>query len=162
MAEFKQHIVRVANLDCEHDAAAIERGLREEPGIESLEVYPRSAKVLVIYDPRETSPGDINRRLTALGFPPVAGRELPKPPQLWRNPKVLAAAAAGVLTAIGWLAMQAGMPEPVSTVLYVLAMLIGGYYFGREAVEKLLYERVIGIEMLMGVAAVVEIGRAHV
>ena len=155
MADFRQYVTRVAHLDCEHDAAAIERGLREEPGIVSLEVYPRSAKVVVVYDPQVTSAEEINRRLTELGFPPVIGRELPKPPKLWRNPKVLAAVASGVLVAIGWLGGRAGVPEPVPTVLYLLSMIIGGYYFGREAIEKLLFQRVISIEMLMAVAAVV-------
>src|SRR5690606_23874444 len=35
------------------------------------------------------------------------------------------------------------------------SLLTGGYYFGREAIEELLFEREIGIELLMAVAAVV-------
>jgi heavy metal translocating P-type ATPase len=34
-------------------------------------------------------------------------------------------------------------------------VLIGGFYFGREAIQDLLFERRIGIELLMGVAAIV-------
>jgi Cd2+/Zn2+-exporting ATPase len=43
----------------------------------------------------------------------------------------------------------------MSLALYVAAILIGGYYFGREALEELIYERGVGIELLMAVAAVV-------
>jgi Cd2+/Zn2+-exporting ATPase len=39
--------------------------------------------------------------------------------------------------------------------LYVLAIAAGGYFFGREALEDLIREREVGIELLMAVAAVV-------
>ena len=35
--------LRVANLDCEHDAANIERGLAGFSGLAELKVYPKSA-----------------------------------------------------------------------------------------------------------------------
>ena len=72
----QQFEVRVANLDCEHDAAAIERGLRDLPGIAGLEVYPKSAKVAIAYDPAATTPEALKERLEALGFPPLAVRRL--------------------------------------------------------------------------------------
>ena len=49
----------------------------------------------------------------------------------------------------------AGAPEAVSTALYVAAILVGGYFFGREALEELIFEREIGIELLMSMAAIV-------
>lgn len=78
-----------------------------------------------------------------------------EPPKPWRDPRVLTSAASGVLLLTGWLVGQAGRPEPVSLVIYIAAILIGGYYFGREAIKELLFEREIGIELLMSVAAVV-------
>lgn len=51
----KQIELRVANLDCEHDAATIERGLQGFPGIYTLKVYPHAAKVRITYDPSVTS-----------------------------------------------------------------------------------------------------------
>ena len=146
--------LRVANLDCEHDAAAIERGLRGMPGILELEVYPKSAKVALDYDPAVTSEEILAGKLQELGFPPQQGRELAAPPKPWRNPKVLTAAASGVLLAAGWLAELAGLTGLVPTGIFVAAIVIGGYYFGREAIEELLFERAIGIELLMSIAAV--------
>ncbi|HFE66630.1 MAG TPA: cation-translocating P-type ATPase [Chloroflexi bacterium] len=147
--------IRVGNLDCEHDAAAIERGLQGTAGLDTLKVYPKSAKVVLAYDPDATSPDDLKEKLDTLGFPPQSGLAMPEQPKPWRNPKALTSIASGVLLLVGWLIGLAGAPETVSLVIYVAAILIGGYYFGREAIEELVYERQIGIEMLMTVAAVI-------
>jgi Cd2+/Zn2+-exporting ATPase len=151
----KQIDFRVANLDCEHDAAAIERGLAGFPGLNGLMVYPKSAKVTLTYEPDETSPEALKEKLEALGFPPQEGMEMAGPPKPWRNPKVVTSAISGLLLVVGFLASLVGMPQPLSLVIYIAAILIGGYYFGREAIEELAFEREIGIEMLMAIAAVV-------
>ncbi|MDX9955464.1 MAG: cation-translocating P-type ATPase, partial [Anaerolineae bacterium] len=151
----KQLELRVGNLDCEHDADAIERGLQGFPGIAELKIYPKSAKVAITYDPAATKPETLKEKLEALGFPPQKGMEMAEQPKPWRNPKVLSSVASGVLLLIGWLIGLAGAAEIVSTVIYIAAILIGGYYFGREAIEELIFEREIGIELLMSTAAVV-------
>ena len=151
----KQLELRVGNLDCEHDAAAIERGLTNFPGLEKLKVYPKSAKLSLVYNPAETTPELLQEKLESMGFPPQKGLAMPEQPKPWRNPKVLASLASGLLLLVGWLIGLAGAPETVSLVIYIAAILIGGYYFGREAFEELIYKRRIGIEMLMTVAAVI-------
>lgn len=82
-------------------------------------------------------------------------REMPSPPSPWRNPKVLTSLAAGFLLLVGWLLSFTGTPYATGAGLYVASLLLGGYYFGREALEELVFEREIGIELLMTVAAVV-------
>ena len=151
----KQIDLRVANLDCEHDAAAIERGLIKFPGLSQLKVYPKAAKVSLTFDPVTTSPQALKEKLDMMGFPPQAGLSMPEQPKPWRNPKVLTAAASGVLLLAGWLIGLAGAPEQLSLIIYIAATLTGGYYFGREALEELIYEREIGIELLMATAAIV-------
>ena len=151
----KQLDLRVGNLDCEHDAAAIERGLANFPGLNQLKVYPKAAKVSLTFDPEATTPESLKEKLDNLGFPPQAGLSMPEQPKPWRNPKVLTAAASGVLLLLGWLLSLAGLPETVSLVIYIVATITGGYYFGREALEELIYEREIGIELLMAIAAIV-------
>ncbi len=151
----KQLELRVANLDCDHDAANIERGLAGFTGLAGLKIYPKSAKVALSFDPTRTNPEALKAKLESLGFPPQKGMELAVQPKLWKNPKVLTSAASGVLLLIGWLLSLAGVSEIVSTIIYIAAILIGGYYFGREAIEELIHERKIGIEMLMSTAAVV-------
>lgn len=150
----KRLAVRVRGLDCESEAARIRRGFEGFPGIRELDINPGAAKLSVGYDPALASDEAIRERLEAIGFEPVEGLVAPAPPRPWRNPKVLTAVAAGVLTLTGWLVGFAGVPEGVSIAPYVLAILVGGYYFGREAMEELVFERGVGIELLMTVAAV--------
>lgn len=146
--------LRVSNLDCEHDATNIERGLAGFSGLQEVTVYPKSAKVALSFDPGLTNPNALKEKLETLGFPPQKGREIVMPPKPWRNPKVLASAASGILLLVGWLIGLAGAPAVIATVLFAAAILIGGYYFGREAIEELIFEREVGIELLMSVAAV--------
>jgi len=146
--------LRVGNLDCEHDAAAIERGLAAFEGLDSLQIYPSSAKVSLTYDPAITGPSQLKEKLDDLGFPPQAGLVMPQQPKPWRNPKVLTSAASGLLLLLGIIMGLVGAPVAVTNVTYALAMIIGGYYFGREALEELLFEREIGIELLMAIAAI--------
>jgi heavy metal translocating P-type ATPase len=147
--------LRLQNLDCEHDAASIERGLAGFPGLNGLKVYPKAAKVTLEYDPGAATPEELRARLVDLGFPPQQGREIAGPPKPWRNPKVIASITSGLLLLVGWLASIYASPAPVSTGLYLLSLVVGGYFFGREALEELLFEREIGIELLMSLAAVV-------
>ncbi len=145
-------LTRVHNLDCEHDAQVIERQLRSLPGVERVEAFPRSARVSVIYDPSRISPQELEAQLRELGFPPVSRNALPRPPRPWENRELLAVLVAGLLLAAGWILERAGTPH--MWVLYLAATLVAGYAFTREAVEKLIHRRQVGIELLMAVAAV--------
>ena len=151
----KQLELRVANLDCEHDAAAIQRGLSDFPGLVGLRVYAKSAKVALTYAPDRTSPEAIKEKLNTLGFPAQAGRAMSEQPKPWRNLKVITSALSGVLLLVGFIIGRSDAPEAASLLFYSTAILIGGYYFGREAIEELIYEHQVGIELLMAVAAVV-------
>jgi heavy metal translocating P-type ATPase len=151
----KQLELRVANLDCEHDAAAIQRGLSDFPGLVGLRVYAKSAKVALTYAPDRTSPEAIKEKLNTLGFPAQAGRAMSEQPKPWRNLKVITSALSGALLLVGFIIGRSDAPEAASLLFYSTAILIGGYYFGREAIEELIYERQVGIELLMAVAAVV-------
>lgn len=85
----------------------------------------------------------------------TATAQTPVPPAPWSNPKVLTSVSSGALILAAWLAGLAGIDETTSTIIYIIAALAGGYYFGREALEEFLFEREIGIELLMTVAAIV-------
>jgi len=146
---------RVANLDCEHDAAKLRRGLAGLPSIAAIEVYPKSAKVRISFDAGQISAAELQGKLRDIGFPAQVGREPSTPPKPWRNVKVITSAASGLLLLAGWLAGLSPVTDVGSLPLYIAAILIGGYFFGREAVEELVFEQEIGIELLMTVAAIV-------
>ncbi len=82
----------------------------------------------------------------------AAGEAMPPP---WRNPQVVTSAISGLLLVIGFSGGKLGLPPLPETGLYLLAVIIGGWYFGREAFEELVREREIGIELLMSLAAIV-------
>lgn len=146
--------LRVGNLDCEHDAAALQRGLSAVPGLGDIRILPKSAKLILTFDPTKLSVERLKEKLETLGFPPQKGRDLAGPPKLWRNPQVLTSAASGILLLLGWIASLAGAPEIASNAIYIIAIGLGGYYFGREAIEELIFERRVGVELLMCVAAI--------
>lgn len=147
--------MRVANLDCEHDAAALRRALERTPGVTAVEVRPLSGSVTLHFDPEKTGDGSLRQRLEEAGFPPRQTVAAKGPPPPWRNAKVIASLGSGILLLAGWLGSLLGAPAAVAVALYVLAIAAGGYFFGREALEDLILEREVGIELLMAVAAVV-------
>ena len=81
-----------------------------------------------------------------------AGQAMPPP---WRNPPVVTSATSGLLLAFGFFGGKLGLAPLPETGLYLLAVVVGGWYFGREAFEELVREREIGIELLMSLAAIV-------
>ncbi len=143
--------VRVQHLDCENEAAKIESGLRGHEGVVEVRTFPKAGKVALMFEPAKTSREALEGALTSLGFP-VAREAEPEAPGLW-SPKVLASIASGVLLALGWgLARTLTVGWP-SLIAFGLAILVGGYFFAREGLEKLLRKRVVGIEVLMSTAA---------
>ena len=147
--------VRVGNLDCESDARRIDRTLGKVLGVSSVVVHPKAARVQVEYDPAATTAERLGQALRELGFPPQALTEMAGVPRPWRNPKVLASLSSGVVLLVGWLVSRAGGADAASLILYVVSLIVGAYYFGREAIEDLFFEREISIEFLMLAAAVV-------
>jgi len=79
------------------------------------------------------------------------GQPMPTP---WRNLQVVTSALSGLLLATGFFGSMVGLPLLLETSLYLLAVVIGGWYFIREGIETLLEERQLGIEILMTVAAI--------
>ena len=113
--------VRVSNLDCEHDAANIERGLEGFAGLVGLKVY-RNASRFGLYPDQtnlrlETKTGDT-------GFPPQRD-EMGEQPKLRKNSKVLTAFFVFCFWSVGHQLLYAAL---ISTIIFIAAILIGGYY----------------------------------
>ena len=157
MEHSQQLELRVANLDCDHDAAAIERGLRNFRGLLHLQIYPRAAKLKLTYDPSLVDVPTLKVQLRHLGFPAQEGRRPGARPRVWRDPKVVTSAASGVVLLGTWLAQHSGVAGVATLLPYLVSAALGGWFFGREAIEELIFERAVGIELLMAVAAVAAI-----
>ena len=161
MSEPERLELRVAHLDCESEAAQLRRGLAAIPGVSAVEILPKAAKVRLALDAATTSREAMEGKLADLGFPVVkepGGHALPPP---WRNPKVVTSAASGVLLLAGYALSRFGAPELAVQATYLAAVLVGAWYFAREAATDLFRERRVGIELLMTVAAVVAFALGH-
>lgn len=68
----------------------------------------------------------------------------------WRYPVLQAALASGLISSTAFALAHLGfVSEGVETGLYVLAIPLGAYHWAREALEELVREREIGIDLLM-------------
>ena len=144
----------VRNVDCENEVAKIERELGKQPGVRHVKVSPLSSKVIITYEPERVSSESIAKVLSDLGFPPKENAASEEPTKLWQNKKVLCALISGFTLALGWSLSKLGAPGWLSLTLYISSVATGGYYFAREAVEDLIHERKVNIELLMTVAAI--------
>jgi Zn2+/Cd2+-exporting ATPase len=82
----------------------------------------------------------------------AAAIDQPMPPP-WRNMQAVMSALSGLLLAAGFFGSMLGLSPLLETGLYLLAVVIGGWYFFREGIETLIEDRQVGIEVLMAVAA---------
>ncbi|MDQ7054310.1 MAG: HAD-IC family P-type ATPase [candidate division KSB1 bacterium] len=147
---------RLQNLDCENEARKIRRHLEALPGLRDLKIYSASGKIACTLDEQQLTPDQLKDKLEALGFPVLAAREMAALPKVWQNPKVITSALSGVLLGATYALQSSGLLSTIPAyVLYGLAVLVGGFFFMREAAELLLAEFYIGIELLMSVAAIV-------
>jgi Cd2+/Zn2+-exporting ATPase len=87
----------VANLDCDHDAAALRRGFQEIRGVSDLQILPTAAKVRIAFDTTATNKAELEAHLRTLGFPPKSKESISSVPPPWRNMKVLTSVGSGVL-----------------------------------------------------------------
>jgi heavy metal translocating P-type ATPase len=73
----------------------------------------------------------------------------------WRYPVLRNALLAGALAGAGFVLAHLGLiSSQAEGVFYFLAIPLGGYHWGREAVEALVRERVVGIDLLMLAATI--------
>ncbi len=68
----------------------------------------------------------------------------------WTHPPMRNALTAGVFTGAAFLLAHLGIvPKHVENLSYIIAILLGGYYWAKEGIEKLFKKKEIGIEILM-------------
>ena len=77
------------------------------------------------------------------------------PKHLWDSREVRWSALSGVLLAVGFAVDHLGVDGAAVIAIYVASTVAGLRFFAVEAVSELIEERVVGIELLMTVAALV-------
>lgn len=111
----------------------------------------------MLSDPGLARATHLKQRMASLGLLIRKERSAGAMPKAWQNPEGVASAASGMLLSVGWLLGRDYLAEPLPTDVYIAAAVVGGYYFGRQAIEELVFKRAIGVELLMSVAAVIAI-----
>ena len=67
----------------------------------------------------------------------------------WRYPLLRNGLAAAALVAVGLVLEARGFAAPWASGLYVVAIVLAAHHWAREAIEELLREREVGIDLLM-------------
>lgn len=100
---------------------------------------------------RETEPEEVEEVGERDDDDEVEGFEGP----WYRFPPARNALISGALLLVGWLVERfTDAPGYVSVAVFILAIAVGAYYWGREGVEEFVEEREVGIEALMAAATV--------
>ncbi len=74
---------------------------------------------------------------------------------LYAHPPMRNALISGLLTGVAFGLAHLGLiPSAAEISIYAVAILLGGYHWGREGIEELLKEKEIGIEILMMAATI--------
>ncbi len=81
----KEYRFRVANMDCENDAARLRRTLESDAHIELLQLLASSGTVRIAADEAVLSQTEIEAKLADFGFPVQSQREPVGPAPFWET-----------------------------------------------------------------------------
>ncbi len=161
--------IRVQGLDCPSEVPPIRRALEGQPGVSALAFDPSGGTVEVTFDPSQTNPIALARRVTesagmkaqaivgpvlsagapAAGAPAATGR-VPLAERLHRWGPVL---GSGLALGLGTLLQWRGGSELAARALFVLAIVVGGLELFPKAARSLRRLR-LDIHVLMALAVV--------
>ncbi|MDH3215278.1 MAG: cation-translocating P-type ATPase [Candidatus Krumholzibacteria bacterium] len=122
-------LLEVQGLCCNEEKRLIERKVGALDGVSDFSVDVVLQHLRVEYDPSRLSPQDIIRSVSETGMKALsAQRSASTKYAWWREARILLLLASGVLTTTALVGAQLGMATWVARVLYVLAIVSGGFY----------------------------------
>jgi Cd2+/Zn2+-exporting ATPase len=155
--------LRVEGMDCADCAAKLEKGINGLEGVAECQVSFATGKLTLVGDPALLDLDQIQRRVRGLGYTLVLPDQTDQEPvhglsglvdRLRRKPRETLTAFCGLSILLAAGASLAGLPALVSTVLYALAMLAGGYHIARRALGSIRTNRELDINVLMTIAVI--------
>lgn len=132
----KAAVLHIEGMDCDDELALIEKKMRSLTGLDGFQVDLISQTLRVNYDPSLLSAQEIIRSVAETGLKARLEREATKRAAWWKDLQVLALIACGVFTALAFILDRLGLGL-VSTLLYVAAVMIGGFYPARMGLAAL-------------------------
>jgi Cd2+/Zn2+-exporting ATPase len=131
----------VPEMDCASCAAKVASALDGVPGVAAHETFPTTGRVVVTYDPDETTPEVVVGAIASAGYEVVdgpTGEDGPGDAGVWRSRRALQTGVSAVVLAVGLLfefvlpgasvrvATVLGRPVGVADLLFLGATAVGG------------------------------------
>jgi Cd2+/Zn2+-exporting ATPase len=128
--KIKKAVLHIEGMDCEDETSLIEKKMKSLKGLESFQVDLMSQTLRVQYDPALLSVQEIIKSIAETGMKARLERERVKGKAWWKEPRILSLISCGVFTIVAFVLEKTGI-ELASTILYAIAVSIGGYYPAR-------------------------------
>jgi Cd2+/Zn2+-exporting ATPase len=132
----KQVILHIEGMDCQDEVSVIEKKMKSLKGLESFQVDLMSQTLRVGYDPGLLSVQEIIKSIAETGMKARLEREKIKGKAWWRDLRILSLFTCGIFTVIAFVLEKVGITLP-STILYAIAVAVGGYYPARMGLAAL-------------------------
>ncbi len=132
----KSAILHIEGMDCEDEVSAIEKKMKSLKGLESFQVQLMSEVLRVKYDPGMLSVQEIIKSIAETGMKARLEREKVKGKAWWKDLRILSLFTCGIFTMIAFVLEKIGIALP-STILYAIAVAVGGYYPARMGLAAL-------------------------
>lgn len=132
----KSAVLHIEGMDCEDETSLIEKKMKSLKGLESFQVDLMSQTVRVHYDPALLSVQEIIKSIAETGMKARLERERVKGKAWWKELRILSLISCGVFTIVAFVLEKTGI-ELVSTILYAIGVISGGYYPARMGLAAL-------------------------
>ncbi len=171
-ANDRSFVLRVEGLDCPDCAASLEKAVQGLAGVDTARLVFSTGRLTVRPEEGLNPVQAIQQMAQRMGYvaidttAPACGTDAHGPaapaPAAGEAPKGfwaryrgdLPAMASGVLLVAGFGLRLLGLPEPVSSALFTLAIVVGGWPIARSGWAALRYAHQLDINLLMGIAAI--------
>lgn len=134
--KIKSAILHIEGMDCEDEVFLIEKKMKSLKGLESFQVKLMSQTLRVRYDPGMLSVQEIIKSIAETGMKARLEREKIKGKAWWKDLRILSLFTCGFLTTVAFVIEKIGIALP-STILYAIAVAVGGYYPARMGLAAL-------------------------
>ncbi len=158
----KNDTIHISNLHCADCVSKIEKRMRTTKGIHDLHLSFTTGQLNITYDPTQVTLNELQKRVEGMGYD-IFKFEMTETKLISvYNPRFLLPVLSGTLLFIGLIVMFLNIDIRsqilnynilASEILFFSAMVFGGYFVLKNAVQEML-EKEISMEFLMIVAAV--------
>ncbi|MBT2583228.1 heavy metal translocating P-type ATPase [Planococcus sp. ISL-109] len=122
-------VYRVDGMDCGACAATIEKHLSKNPAVQNVKVNFSTGKMQILHTAQDE---EIIQEVERAGFQASLVTKERKTEEKNKN-RISTATLSGLLLAVGFFGSFVGLSETLVTILYALAIIIGGYKPARSA-----------------------------